>query len=226
MNSFRKFLETESQYGFTIGDKVIANGEVMYVVGFKSNQFNLPGSFMAGMPTVVQVSPVQNGEPTGTFYPNELKKIDEHTTLASFLEVNSNSRYSVEVNFRTNKKECLEAFAKIVFGYVSAALKQNGYHTKHVYEEPPMRILVSGRNWDDGEWVGIASFNPQLECFVISRGFYNKDRRSISLQSSKNCGTSAAEVTAELRNMMNQLKNEPDRHQEKLKSVPLKRGPK
>jgi hypothetical protein len=108
-------------------------------------------------------------------------------------------------------------------------MKQSGYHIKHVYESKPIRILVSSRNWDDGEWIGIVAFNPEHDkgCFVISKGFFNRDRKSVSIQSTKKCsGESAAEIVSELRTMMLSLKNEKDRHLEKLKPVPLKRGPK
>lgn len=144
-------------------------------------------------------------------------------------EASTNGRYSVEVNFRSTLSEILEASAKIILGYVSAAMKQSGYHIKHVYDQQPIRILVSSRNWDDGEWVGIVYFHPEHDggCFIISKGFFNKDVKSISMQSRTKCkGDSAAEITTELRNLMHELKNKPDRHQEKLKGVPLKRGPK
>jgi len=137
------------------------------------------------------------------------------------------TRYSVEVNYRTTMKDAEEAFAKICLGYVSAALKNNGYHVKLVFDEDPKRILVSSRNWDDGEWVGIVSFNPQQHSFVMSRGFYNRDRKTVSVQKSDNVkGTAASDIATELKNMMHHLKNVPDRHREKLKAVPLKRGPK
>lgn len=138
----------------------------------------------------------------------------------------TSSRYSVDVNYRTNRKEALEAFAKITLGYVSAALKQNGYHVKHVFEETPLRIIVSFRNWDDGEWNLIISFNPE-HGFILSRGFYNKGRKSTSVISSEKIdGESAAEITAKARNEIHRLKQVPDRHKEKLKAVPLKTGPK
>lgn len=137
------------------------------------------------------------------------------------------SRYAIEVNYRTTGKEALEGFAKICLGYVSAALKNHGFHTKHVFTEKPLRLLVSTRNWDDGEWTGLVTWNPDHNCFVLSKGFYNKERRTISVQQSKRCGgDSAAEVTKELHNMMHHLKAQPDRHQSHLHPVPLKRGPK
>jgi hypothetical protein len=154
--------------------------------------------------------------------------IDENTSLKDWLlsEVTS-TRYSIEVNYRSTAKEALAAFAKIVLGYVGAAMKQSGYHIKQVYEETPIRIVVSSRNWDDGEWAGVVTFHPEDETFIISKGFYNKERRTTSIQSSKKCsGDSAAEITKELRNLMHHVKDQPDKHAEKLKGVPMKRGPK
>lgn len=137
------------------------------------------------------------------------------------------TRYSVEVNFRSKPDEVLDGFAKIALGYVSAGLKQHNYHVKHVYAENPVRILVSSRNWDDGEWVGLVSWNPEHKCFIVSKGFYNKDRKTVSIQSSEKCkGDNAFEITKQVYNMMHDLKGKPDRHLEKLKPVPLKRGPK
>lgn len=146
---------------------------------------------------------------------------------SNLVEAVETSRYSIEVNYRTKTDEALEGFAKICLGYVSAALKNQGYHTKHVFDEKPLRLLVSSRNWDDGEWAGVITWNSEHACFVISKGFYNKDRKTVSIQSSKKCsGDSAADLAKELHNMMHHLKDEPDRHLPKLKPVPLKRGPK
>ena len=74
-----------------------------------------------------------------------------------------NTRYSVEVNYRTRTKEVLEGFAKIALGYVSAGLKKHGYHVRQIFDEEPSRIMVSSRNWDDGEWVGMISYSPKEE---------------------------------------------------------------
>lgn len=139
------------------------------------------------------------------------------------------SRYSVEVNYRTKAKEVLEGFARIALGYVSAAIKKRGYHVKQVFDHGPIRIMVSSRNWDDGEWVGMVSYNSRDDggCFMISNGFYNKDRKSIAIQRSEKCkNDTPSEMVKELMNMMHGLKGEPDRHQEKLKPVKMKRGPK
>lgn len=136
-------------------------------------------------------------------------------------------RYNIETNFRTKMSEALSAYAKITLGYVSAAMKKNGFHVKHVFETSPLRILVSSRNWDDGEWVGMVSWNAENKCFVVSKGFYNKDRRTVSVQSNQKCnGDSASEIVGELRNLMHGLRDKPDRHVLNLKKVPLKRGPK
>lgn len=150
-------------------------------------------------------------------------------TQQLIVEGNTTSRYSVEINYRTDIEETLESFAKICLGYVSAALKQSGYHVKQVYDQKPIRIMISSRNWDDGEWTGVIHFHPEHEggSFIISKGFYNKDTKTVSIQSRKKCdGDSAAEIAKELRNMMHSLKNVKDRHMEKLKGAPLKRGPK
>jgi hypothetical protein len=162
-----------------------------------------------------------------------LNQVVDTTSLKEWFcqlnEASTAARYSVEVNFRTQIKETLESYAKICLGYVSAAMKQSGYHIKHVYDQKPIRILVSSRNWDDGEWVGIVYFHPEHDggCFIICKGFYNRDSKTVSMQSRTKCkGDSAAEITTELRNLMHSLKSQKDRHQEKLKGVPLKRGPK
>jgi Zn-finger protein len=121
----------------------------------------------------------------------------------------------------------LKNAAKITLGYVSASLKKSGTHVKQVFEEDPLRILISSRNWDDGEWVCVVSWNPEHKCYIISKGFYNKDRKSVSVQSSKNCDAdNASEIVGQIRNTMHSLKDQPDRQVVKLKKVPMKRGPK
>jgi hypothetical protein len=141
----------------------------------------------------------------------------------------NNSRYSVGVDYNTNIKDILNGFAKISLGYVSAGMKKAGYHVKIVFEKEPFRVLVSSRNWDDGEWVGMVSFNPEVQggCFIVSKGFYNKDRKTISIQKSQKCNSdSSSEIVKELKSLMNELKNKKDNHQEKLSPVKLKTGPK
>lgn len=144
----------------------------------------------------------------------------------SINESTETSRYSIHVNYRTTMDDALEGFAKLVLGYVSAGLKKMGFHTKHVFDEKPLRLLVSSRNWDDGEWTGLVSWSHKDRCFLISKGFYNKDRKTVSIQSTSKCADNAAEITKQLHNTMHSLKDKPDKHTEKLKPVPLKRGPK
>ena len=141
----------------------------------------------------------------------------------------SSTRYSVEVNFRTKIDEVLENYAKIALGYVSAALKHADYHVKQVFDDGVVRILVSARNWDDGEWVVIASWNPHHRCFFVTKGFYDKMNKQVSYKqtSSERCELeNPAEITTYIRDLMHHLKGQPDRHVQKLHKVPLKRGPK
>jgi len=154
-----------------------------------------------------------------------LKSVHEHVD-SQLTESAETSRYSISVNYRTTMDDALDGFAKLVLGYVSAGLKKHGFHTKHVFDEKPLRLLVSSRNWDDGEWTGLVTWSDKEKCFLVSKGFYNKDRKTISIQSTKKCADSASEITKELHNMMHHLKTQPNNHQEKLKSVSLKRGPK
>ncbi len=142
-------------------------------------------------------------------------------------ESSAAGRYSVEVNYRTTIEEVLDSFAKICLGYVSAAMKNLGFHCKQVYEQRPFRILVSTRNWDDGEWIGVVSWHAAKHCFILSKGFYNKDRKTVGVQSSHQAKSQdASEIVKELHTLMNDVKGLPDRHTDKMKPVPMKRGPK
>lgn len=137
------------------------------------------------------------------------------------------SRYSVEVNYRTKIEETIDAFAKLALGYVSAGMKSCGYHTKIVFTDKPFRVLVSSRNWDDGEWVGIATFNHKNSEFIIAKGSYNKDRKTVSIISSKkSSGQSASDIVKELRNIMEELKRTAPLGSSSLNPVEMKRGPK
>jgi len=156
-----------------------------------------------------------------------MKTFKDWTFDALLNEETHTTRYSVEINYRSNLKEVMEGFAKIALGFVSASLKAQDYHVKQVFDEKPLRILCCRRNWDDGEWVGLVSWNPEHKCFVVSKGFYNKDRNTVSVQKShQSDGKSAQAVAREIINFMHDLKDKPDRHHPKLKPVPLKRGPK
>ena len=137
------------------------------------------------------------------------------------------SRYAVEVNFRTTIDEVDHGFAKIALGYVSAALKKMGYHVKLVFSEKPLRVIVSSRNWDDGEWVGMISYNNVLCSFVLSKGNFNKMKKTVSVVSSeKILGNINSAVMAEkLKNEMEKIKDLPDKKNIDLR-IKLKRGPK
>lgn len=137
------------------------------------------------------------------------------------------TRYSVEVSYRSTRDEVLKAFAKICLGYVSAGMKLSNYHVRHVFDQDPIRIMISSRNWDDGEWVVVVSWNTNKKCFIISKGFFNKERKTVSIQSQEECKKdNASDIVKELKNIMFSIKDKPDRHVEKLKKVPLKTGPK
>jgi hypothetical protein len=158
----------------------------------------------------------------------EVRRLERLAREFETLLLETGTRYSVEVNFRTNLTEALEHYAKLVLGYVMAALKQHNYHVKHVYTVKPYRILVSTRQWDDGEWVGIVTYNEEHKCFIFTPGVYSKMRGTASYKSdaSKKCvGTSAAEITREVLNHMEELKKKPLRDGERLKPINRKRGP-
>lgn len=139
----------------------------------------------------------------------------------------NSTRYSVEINYRTNVDEVLANYAKISLGYASAGLKKADYHVKQVFDDNLPRIMVSARNWDDGTWCTVVSWNPHHKCYFISKGFFRKDTKTISKQgdATKCSATNAADIVREVKNIMHRLKDKPDRHIAKMKKVPLKRGP-
>jgi hypothetical protein len=128
-------------------------------------------------------------------------------------EAVQNVRYSVEVNYDTSQKDALTGFAKICLGYISASLKKMEFHTKVILSHKPFRVIVASRNWDDGEWVGMISFNDEMDCFVVSRGFYNKLDKTVKIQKSIKMpeSYSAKDVSKYVYKMMNDLKNVKDR---------------
>ena len=143
-------------------------------------------------------------------------------------ETIEHTRYSVEINYRTKKEDVLSGFAKITLGYVSAALKKEGYHVKLIFDEEPYRIIVTARNWDDGGWCALISYNHKLDMFVLSKGFYNKSKKTVSVVDSEKIDgdLNASSMTYKLKNVMDDIKHKPDNHKEKLKGINLKRGPK
>lgn len=153
-----------------------------------------------------------------------MKKFKEWNLLREYADA---SRYSVDVNFKTKPEEVLEAYAKISLGYVSSAIKKLGYHTKHVYTENPIRLLVSLSKWDDGEWIVIVNWDSKNKCFALSTGFYNKMKQTVSIKETFKCtGTDASDIYKELFNKLESLKNEPSKKSLYLNPVKKKRGPK
>lgn len=141
-------------------------------------------------------------------------------------ESQQSHRYSVEVNYRTTMKEVEEGFAKLVLGYVSAALKNANYHVKMVFQEKPYRIIVSTNNWQEGEWVYVASYNDEKNCFIVSKGFFNKRIGTVTVQQSKSCeANSAAELYKDLMNHMAAIKDDKPHHMD-LKGAKMQTGPK
>ncbi len=128
-------------------------------------------------------------------------------------EGSQNIRYSVEINFDTTKDDCLLSYAKIMLGYVSAAMKKMNYHVKLVFSEKPLRLIVASRNWDDGEWVGMISYNNEKDHFTISKGFYNKLDRTVSIQDTEliDDPINGKIISLKLRDMMKNLEGKKDR---------------
>lgn len=157
----------------------------------------------------------------------EIKDINENTDFG--LYESTSARYSVEINYKTTQAEATDGFVKIVLGFISAALKARDYHIKQVLDEKPYRIVISSRNWDDGEWATLLYFHPEWNGgkFIICTGFYQKDTGMVAVKTKEEVkANNAAEITRQVIQTMEDLKNKPDRHQEKLKGVPMKRGPK
>lgn len=140
----------------------------------------------------------------------------------------SGTRYSVEINYRTSIDETLKHFAKICLGYASAGLKKDDFHVKQVFDDDMPRILVSARNWDDGTWTVVVSWNPHQKSFYISKGFYRKDMKIVIKQgeSVKTDASNGGEVVTKVKNLLHSLRDKPDRHVVKMRGIPLKRGPK
>jgi hypothetical protein len=130
-----------------------------------------------------------------------------------FDEGSQNSRYSVEVNFDTTKDDCLISYAKILLGYISAAMKKMNYHVKLVFSENPLRLIVASRNWDDGEWVGMISYNEGKDHFTISKGFYNKLNKTVSVEETNILENpiNAKILSHKLRDIMKNLEDKKDR---------------
>ena len=167
---------------------------------------------------VIKVSPEELAQVFSEYYNKK------HSLLNEKVEA---SRYAVEVDFKTTADEANFGFAKIALGYVSSCLKKMGYHVKLVFTEKPLRVIVSSRNWDDGEWVGIISYNSQYNTFVLSKGNFNKSDKTVSLKSSTYMQKpfSGKNLSEKLKSMMDDLKKEKNVKKPEI-VINLKRGPK
>lgn len=167
---------------------------------------------------IVQVSP----EELADIFVEYLEK--KHTLIREAVET---SRYAVDVNYKTTMDDVNFGFAKIALGYVSAALKRMGYHVKLVFTEKPLRVIVSSRNWDDGEWVGMICYNAQLGYFILSKGHYNRMKKSVNVvQSEKIDGKpSGSDLAVKLKEKMASVENLPPKKNLDIR-INLKRGPK
>jgi len=168
---------------------------------------------------IVQVSPESLANIFSEYYQKK------HTLVLN--EKVESSRYAVEVDFTTTLDQASHGFAKIALGYVSSCLKKLGYHCRLVFSEKPLRIIVSSRNWDDGEWVGMITYNEGLGMFVLSKGYYNKLDKTVDIQSKKQLDKpySGQNMAEKLKSMMMDLKKESPRPPQQL-LINLKRGPK
>jgi hypothetical protein len=167
---------------------------------------------------IMQVTPDQLASIFAEYYDKK------HSLLNERVET---SRYAVEVNFRTTMDEANHGFAKIALGYISAALKKMGYHVKLVFSEKPLRVIVSTRNWDDGEWVGMISYNNPLACFVLSKGYFNKMNKTVRVTCSEKIDgqISSANMAEKLKNTVDKLKDLPEKPLPDVR-IHMKRGPK
>lgn len=167
---------------------------------------------------IIQVSPEELANIFVEYYGKKHSLLNEKVEAA---------RYAVEVDFTTTMDEADHGFAKIALGYVSSCLKKLGYHCRLVFTEKPLRVIVSSRNWDDGEWVGMISYNQHLGMFVLSKGYYNKLDKSVSVQHKMQLDKpySGQAMAEKLRNMMMDLKKEKPRTTPSV-TINLKRGPK
>lgn len=142
------------------------------------------------------------------------------------LSETSTNRYSVEVNYRSTLPQVVDGFVQLVLGYISAAMKQANYHVKTILKEEPYRIIISARNFQDGEWVTLVAFNKEHNCFTISKGFFNRSRDTVTVQQTDRCdGQSAAEIYRALMNRMSTIQHEKPHHVGDLKPVKKQTGP-
>lgn len=138
-------------------------------------------------------------------------------------------RYAVDVNYRTNMSEVLDHFSQLSLGYLKKALNNHGYNVKQVYSAKPYRLIVSTRQWQDREWVGVVNFDEETAHFVWHEAVYDKGRKTAKIpegHSKKLKGRSASSLFEEVHPMLKELKDRPLRYGEPMNPAPRKRGPK
>jgi len=173
---------------------------------------------LANVKEILQVSPEALADIFVEYYNKKISLLNESV---------ESSRYAVEINYKTTMDEADFGFAKIALGYVSAALKKMGYHVKLVFSEKPLRVIVSSRNWDDGEWVGMITYHAPLHCFVLSKGTYNRMKKTVNVKESEKIqgDLSAISMSHKLKEKMDSLKDLPNKKPIQIQ-ITLKRGPK
>ena len=139
----------------------------------------------------------------------------QYVTTDLLNEVANTTRYSVEVNYDSDQKNFLKGYAKIALGYVSAALKKHNYHCRLVFSEEPYRIIVSPRAWDDGEPVAMITYNQDHNFFILSKGRYNKLKKSVTIEDKKKID---GDITPH--NMTTKIKKDIDEMKHKILSKP------
>jgi hypothetical protein len=189
---------------------------------FESNEYliySIMENPLKNVKEIVQVSPEELASVFTEYYEKK------HSIILN--EKVEASRYAVEVDFTTTLDQASHGFAKIALGYVSSCLKKLGYHCRLVFTEKPLRVIVSSRNWDDGEWIGMITYNETLGMFILSKGFYNKLDKTVDIQSKKQIDKpySGQHMAEKLKSMMIDLKKEKPRMPQQV-TINLKRGPK
>jgi len=128
--------------------------------------------------------------------------------------MSQSSRYSVQIDFQTTAEKAHDDFAKLVLGFLSAALKAKNFQVKKVFEKEPIRIVVSSRNFQEGEIIAVVSHHNDDSCFVYTKCYYNKDRETATKISSEKIpgDNSASSIFKFVYAKMNSIKDEKPHH--------------
>lgn len=138
-------------------------------------------------------------------------------------------RFAVDINYGTDMGEVIDHYSQLCLGYLKKAFNNHGFPVKQVYSVKPYRLIISTRQWQDREWVGIVNFDEPTSSFVWHEGLYDKGRKTAGIPdgaSKKLSGKSAAALFDEIMPLLRALKDKPLRYGENLKPALRKRGPK